>query len=619
VGAEPVADGVSFRVWAPGRRRVEVEIEGPGRPGRVALAAEADGYFARVVEGASVGQRYRYRLDGEEPALPDPASRFQPEGPHGPSEIVDPSKFVWTDARWRGPAADKAVAYEMHVGTFTPEGSWAAAESQLPALAALGITIIEMMPVAEFPGAFGWGYDGVQLFAPTRLYGRPDDLRRFIDRAHGLGIGVILDVVYNHLGPDGNYLKAFAPAYFTDRYANEWGEAINFDGPDAGPVRDFFLANAACWIEEFHFDGLRLDATQQIFDASPDNIMAAIVRRVRAAADGRSTLVVGENEPQHARLLRAPDDGGLGLDMLWNDDFHHSAMVALTGRAQAYYSDYRGAPQEFVSAARHGFLFQGQRYLWQKKPRGTPALDLSPDRLVTFLQNHDQVANSGRGHRIHVLAGAGRLRAMTALLLLGPGMPMLFQGQEFASSAPFLYFADHHGELAPLVSEGRRKFLSQFPSLADPAMQARLADPEDVATFERCRLDPAERERHAPALALHRDLIRLRREDPVLGHVPPGGIDGAVLAGEAFVLRLFGGDGDDRLLLVNLGRDLDLRPAPEPLLAPPEGGRWRLLWSSEHPDYGGAGTPPAEGDFGWHLPGHAALVMATRSEVPHGD
>jgi maltooligosyltrehalose trehalohydrolase len=620
VGAEPVAGGVAFRVWAPGRRRVEVAIEGPGAPRIEALQPEADGYFAATVAGAAAGQRYRYRLDGEAPGLPDPASRFQPEGPHGPSEIVDPAAFVWSDAGWRGPAARKPVAYELHVGTFTPEGTWAAAEAHLPALAELDITVIEMMPVAEFPGAFGWGYDGVQLFAPTRLYGRPDDLRRFVDRAHGLGIGVILDVVYNHLGPDGNCLKAFSPAYFTDRYYNEWGEAINFDGPDAGPVRDFFLANAAYWIEELHLDGLRLDAAQHILDASPDNILAAIVRRVRAAAGDRSTLIVGENEPQQARLLRAPEAGGYGLDMLWNDDFHHSAAVALTGRAEAYYGDYRGAPQELVSAARHGFLFQGQRFHWQKKPRGTPALDLSPDRLVTFLQNHDQIANSGRGTRIHALADPGRLRALTALLMLGPGMPMLFQGQEFAASAPFLFFADHHDGLAPLVSAGRRKFLSQFASLGDPEMQPRIVDPGHRRTFERCRLDWAERERHGEVLALHRDLIALRHDDPVLGHRPPGGLDGAVLSGEAFVLRFLGGAGDDRLLLVNLGRDLDLRPVPEPLLAPPEGASWRPLWSSEHPDYGGAGTPPPEGDLGWHLPGHSALAMTARAEVPpHGD
>ena len=264
------------------------------------------------------------------------------------------------------------------------------------------------MPVADFPGRFGWGYDGVDLFAPTRLYGRPMDFRRFVDRAHALGIAVILDVVYNHFGPDGNYLNLFSAAYFTDRYDNEWGDAINFDGPDAGPVREFFLANAGYWIDEYHLDGLRLDATQQIFDRSDDHIIAAIVRQVRPAGRGRTIFVVGENEPQHARLVRPPESGGYGLDALWNDDFHHSAMVALTGRREAYYSDYRGRPREFVAAAKYGFLYQGQHYPWQRKARGTPALDLPAEWFVVFLQNHDQVANSGTGQRGHALTSPGR-------------------------------------------------------------------------------------------------------------------------------------------------------------------------------------------------------------------
>jgi maltooligosyltrehalose trehalohydrolase len=311
---------------------------------------------------ARTGMRYSLRLDQGEAALPDPASRFQPEGPHGPSEIVDPGDFAWTDGAWRGRTREQLVIYEMHVGTFTPDGSWEAASRELRALAELGITCLEIMPVAEFPGRFGWGYDGVNLFAPTRLYGRPIDFRRFVDRAHAHGIAVILDVVYNHFGPDGNYLKLFSAAYFTDRYDNEWGEAINFDGPESGPSREFFVANAGYWIDEHHLDGLRLDATQAIFDRSEDHIIAAVARQVRSAGRGRTTFVVAENEPQHAKLARPAERGGYGLDALWNDDFHHSAMVALTGRHEAYYSDYRGRPHEFVAAAKHGFLYQGQRY-----------------------------------------------------------------------------------------------------------------------------------------------------------------------------------------------------------------------------------------------------------------
>src|ERR1051326_6697250 len=350
------------------------------------------------------------------------------------------------------------VACEMHAGTFTRAGTFAAAAGELRELARIGITLVEVMPVAEFEGRFGWGYDGVDLFAPTRLYGTPDDFRRFVDTAHACGVAVILDVVYNHLGPVGNYLRAFSPAYFTDRYDNEWGDAINFDGPDSGPVREFFLANASYWIDEFHLDGLRLDATQQIFDTSPRHVLLDIGVRARQAAGSRSIVIVAENEPQDTRLVRSPEEGGYGLEGVWNDDFHHSAIGAVTGRAEAYYSDTRGEPQELISAAKYGYLFQGQHYDWQRQPRGTTAWDLPPAAFVTFPQNHDQVANSARGLRGHQLTSPGRWRAMTALFLLMPGTPMLFQGQEFAASSPFLYFADFESDLAAAVRKGRGEF-----------------------------------------------------------------------------------------------------------------------------------------------------------------
>jgi maltooligosyltrehalose trehalohydrolase len=330
-GAELTRDGVHFRVWAPKAERIDVVIDGAGYP----LARESNDYFSGVVAGIAAGTRYGFRIDGDAKPVPDPASRFQPDGPHGPSEVVDPGAFAWTDHAWRGRALAGQVIYEMHVGTFTPEGTWAAAARELDELARIGVTVLELMPVAEFAGTFGWGYDGVALFAPTRLYGTPDDMRRFVDRAHRLGLAVILDVVYNHLGPDGNYLTRFSDRYFTDRYENEWGEPINFDGDDAAPVREFFVANAGYWIEELHLDGLRLDATQQIFDASSDPIVGDIVRRVRAAGGGRATIVVAENEPQDVTLVRAPERGGYGVDGLWNDDFHHTAHVAATGRRDA--------------------------------------------------------------------------------------------------------------------------------------------------------------------------------------------------------------------------------------------------------------------------------------------
>jgi maltooligosyltrehalose trehalohydrolase len=606
IGAELTEEGAHIRIWAPHAARVDVVHRGVDMP----LTREDDGYWSALLSGMRAGARYRVRLDGAETLYPDPASRFQPDGPHGESEVVDPAAFPWTDGAWRGVALAGQVIYEMHVGTFTAEGTWAAAMRELPALRRLGVTVLEMMPVAEFSGRFGWGYDGVDLYAPTRLYGRPDDLRRFVDRAHAEGLGVILDVVYNHLGPDGNYLKPFAPEYFSRRYENEWGEALNFDGEGADAVREFFVGNAGYWIDEFHFDGLRLDATQQIFDASPEHVIAAITRRVREAARGRATIVVAENEPQDVRGLRAVEEGGFGLDAQWNDDFHHAARVAATGSRPAYYSDFRGTPQEFISTVRSGFLYQGQPSAWQGKRRGTPTAGFSAARFVTFLQNHDQVANSARGERLHQLTSPGRHRALTALLLLAPATPMLFQGQEFSASAPFLYFADHAGELARLVRAGRVEFLSQFPGIATPEGRACLPDPAGLDSFARCKVDHGERERHPEALALHHDLLALRRADPAFAAQRADEIAGAVLDAAAFVLRFSGGGQGDRLLVVNLGPDLELDVIPEPLLAPPAGERWTLVWSSEHPRYGGCGTPAPDAITPWRVAAESAVVLA---------
>lgn len=623
IGANILPEGgTNFRVWAPRRRSVEVVVEGGadrGSNGQIfELEPEDHGYFSGVVRSIGDGALYRYRLDGGANLYPDPASRYQPEGPHGPSQVVDPKKFEWTDQNWRGLISRGQVIYEMHIGTFTRAGVWAAASLELNELAHLGITVVEVMPVADFPGRFGWGYDGVNLFAPSRLYGAPDDFRRFVDRAHAAGLGVILDVVYNHLGPDGNYLREFAEDYFTDRYTTDWGSAINFDGDNSGPVREYFAANAGYWVDEFHLDGLRLDATQNIYDLSGDHILAAITRRARSSAQGgrgRSIIIVAENEPQETILVRPSDQGGYGIDALWNDDFHHSAMVAMIGRNEAYYTDYLGKPQEFISAVKYGYLYQGQWYRWQEWRRGTPSLKVPPAAFVNFIQNHDQIANSGRGERCHQLTSPGLYRALTALMLLAPGTPMLFQGQEFAASSPFLFFADHNGELAPLVRKGRQEFLAQFPSLATPETWAILDNPCDERTFERSKLDLSERERNSAIYEMHRDLLSLRREDSVFGNPkgldrPAGGVDGAILSGEAFVLRFFGEDNDDRLLLVNLGLDLHLTPAPEPLIAPPERMEWRVLWSSEDPRYGGLGAPQLDTDENWVLPGHAAMALS---------
>jgi maltooligosyltrehalose trehalohydrolase len=614
IGAEATPSGVAFRVWAPRRSSVAVVFEGGSLP-ELTLERESGGYFSGVAAHATAGMRYRFRVDDDPKLYPDPASRFQPEGPHGPSQIVDPATFPWTDDAWRGVSSSRHMLYELHVGTFTPEGTWRAAERHLPHLAELGATILEVMPIAEFAGEFGWGYDGVDLFAPSHLYGSADDFRRFVDQAHRLGLGVILDVVYNHFGPDGCYHREFSLDYFTDRYVNDWGEAINFEGENAQPVREFVIANAAYWIQEFHLDGLRLDATQNVYDATPRHVLAEATAAARAAAGKRSIFVVAENEPQQAVYVRSPRDGGYGIDALWNDDLHHAAKVALTGHSEAYYTDYRGAPQEFISAIKRGYLYQGQWYRWQRARRGTPALDLDRRHFVSFLENHDQLANSGDGSRSHQLSDPGRYRALTGLLLLATANPMLFQGEEFSASSPFFYFADHRPDLAPVVAAGRKKFLAQFPSLASPTMQARIPDPVLRETFERSKLDWSECEHNSAALAMHRDLIRLRNDDRVLAN-PQTTIDGAVLGQQAFVLRFFDAERrDDRLLLVNLGSDLPLSPIPEPLLAEPERRAWHVAWSSEDPQYGGLGMQPPSYDAEWMLPGNCAIFLVPKERA----
>jgi maltooligosyltrehalose trehalohydrolase len=587
------------------------------------LEGEGNGYFSGSLSSAAAGTLYKFRLEGSGD-FPDPISRFQPAGPHGPSQVVDARRFAWSDGGWRGPMLPGAVIYELHVGTFTREGTYAAAAAHLAELVDIGVSIIEMMPVAEFPGRFGWGYDGVSLFAPSHLYGAPDDLRAFVDAAHAHGLGVILDVVYNHLGPDGNYLKEFSKHYFKGN--TEWGEALNFDGDESAAVRELFVMNAAYWIDEFHFDGLRLDATQQIFDTSTPHIVAVISECVRESARGRRTIVVAENEPQDAMLFRRRAQDGYGLDALWNDDFHHAATVALTGRDEAYYSGYRGTAQEFVSTAKYGFLYQGEWYRWQRARRGTPAFDVAPSQFINFIQNHDQVANSAFGIRVHRLTSPSRYRAMVALLLLLPQTPMLFQGQEFLASAPFLYFADHNPSLATLVRQGRAEFLGQFAHVATPEVTSRLTDPSSEETFVQCKLDWSERAEGGRAchLALVRDLIRLRRMDETLrgqavkdpenrdGGVLSRAIDGAVVGERAFVLRYFGERRElDRLLVVNMGQRLQPEPLADPLVAPPRGMVWRVLWSSEDPVYGGCGTPALDSDnCGWVLPPESTVLLA---------
>jgi maltooligosyltrehalose trehalohydrolase len=609
VGAEVQPDGSThFRVWAPDPREVALLVESAdGALRRVPLEQEGGGYYSTRVEHAGPGSRYRYLVDGD--ALADPSSRWQPDGPFGPSAVVDSAAFAWRTPL-QGASLAGQVMYELHPGTFTPEGTWRAAIEKLPLLADSGITTIEIMPVADYPGRFGWGYDGVFPYAPAHQYGTPDDFRAFVDAAHAIGLSVILDVIYNHLGPDGCVFARYAKAYFSRTYSNEWGEALNFDGPDSRPVREYFASNAAYWIDEYRLDGLRLDATQAIHDRSPRHIIAEIGCAARQAACGRPIVLIAESETQTARLVRPIDKGGYALDAVWNDDFHHSAVVAVTGRAEAYFSDHRGTPQELISAAKYGYLFQGQRYAWQKQARGTGAFDIPAQAFVTYIENHDQLANSGAGARLRCATSPGRYRALTTMMLLMPGTPLLFQGQEFGASTPFLFFADHNPELAAAVQKGRAQFVSQFPSLASPEMQACLPPPHDVVTFQRCKLDWAERETNSEWVRLFRDLLALRRGEDVFRAQDASMIDGAVLGAELFVLRYFADrPASERLLVVNFGAQVEAGSFAEPLVASPDDYQWSVQWSSEHPDYGGCGTPKVTSDAGWRIPAHAAVVL----------
>ncbi len=610
LGAQVESVGVRFRVWAPKRARVDVVLEDDGRS--FPLLKDEAGYFSGLVPIARAGMRYRYRLDNGE-AYPDPCSRYQPEGPHGPSLIIDPSAYEWRTAGWAGIRMPGQVIYELHVGTFTPEGTLDTAIGQLDELKDCGFTIIELMPLAEFPGRWNWGYDGVDLFAPAHVYGDPDALKRFVDAAHARGLGVILDVVYNHFGPDGNYLPVFSDLYVTDRHPNEWGQAVNYDGPGSGAVRDFVVQNACYWISEFRLDGLRLDAVHAIYDDSPVHVLAEVSKQAREAAGQRSIVLVAECETQLIETVTPIEQGGWGLDGVWSDDFHHVCRVAMTGRAEAYYSDYRGTAQELLSVITRGFLYQGQRSQWQKKPRGTLVKDEPAHAFIFYVQNHDQVANHLHGERIHAIVAPARYRALVALMLLAPETPLLFMGQEFAASAPFLFFADHHSELAAKVYEGRKKFLSEFPEYAAPDAQEVVPDPADESTFERSRLDLSERVRHAAVYRLHRDLLHLRREDAVLARQNRAALDGAMLGPQALVLRYRGSADHDRLLVVNLGPDLNFVPAPEPLLAPVAGGGWTLQWSSDHPRYGGPGIINPLCEHGWRIP--AAVATLFRAET----
>jgi maltooligosyltrehalose trehalohydrolase len=482
-GAQLENGAARFRLWAPKCRSVELVLGRDADSRGVPMTARADGFHETTVAHLAAGTAYAFRVDDGAP-VPDPASRANPWDVNGPSALVDPRAFEWPDARWRGRPWNEAVIYEMHVGTFTPEGTFAGATDKLDYLRDLGITAVEVLPIADFAGTRNWGYDGVLPFAPDAAYGTPEDFKRFVAEAHARGLMVILDVVYNHFGPEGNHLSRYAPQFFNPKHRTPWGDAINFDGEMNGPVRDFFVHNAAYWIEEFHLDGLRLDAVHAIMDDTGRHVVHDIAEAIRRAAHGdRFVHLILENDSNHAHFLaRRPEPHATAQ---WNDDWHHAAHVLLTGEEDGYYADYAGRGAWFMGRAMaEGYAYQGDPSPFRHgEIRGEPSRGLPPDAMIDFLQNHDQIGNRALGDRLAALAKPEALRLGMAALLLQPAIPMLFQGEEMATRVPFLFFCDFHGDLAKAVRDGRRKEFASFARFVDPALREKIPDPNAERTF----------------------------------------------------------------------------------------------------------------------------------------
>jgi maltooligosyltrehalose trehalohydrolase len=553
------------------------------------LTRQRDGTFVGFVPGVGAKTRYWYRLDGEGP-FPDPVSRYQPEGVHGPSQVVDPLGFRWSDARWRGIGLPELVVYELHVGTFTPRGTFAAAAERLPALRELGVTAIELMPVADWPGTRNWGYDGVALFAPARRYGSPDDLRQLVDRAHRLGIAVLLDVVYNHVGPDGAYLATFSPHYFSPRHRTPWGAAMNLDGRHSEMVRAFFIENALHWLHEYHLDGLRLDATHALIDNSPRHFLSELSGRVRRAGRPAAlrraapVLLIAEDHRNLATMLRAPRRGGWGLDAVWADDLHHHVRRALAGDHEGYYADFSGAMPDLAANLARGWFYCGQRAASHRRRRGTDPKGLAPRQFVVCLQNHDQIGNRAFGERLHHQIDAAAYRAASTLLLCAPETPLLFMGQEWGASTPFRFFTDHRPELGRMVTAGRRAEFKAFSAFADRRQRARIPDPQAARTFRASRLNWREVKSapHAAVRRLYRALLQLRRHAPLLRRATWRGFQARALDdwGIALVRR---GRGSETMVVVVALRSGGVADLTKWRVVPAaqRGQRWRLVLSTE--------------------------------------
>lgn len=508
IGATPLPDGSTrFRVWGPRAQKIRVVMPGSDRT-PAPLTPEGNGYFSGTVAGFGDGDRYSYLLD-DTLERPDPASRFQPEGVHGQSQIVDPNSYQWSDKGWRGLPLDQYIIYELHVGTFTPSGTFDGVISRLDYLVELGITAVELMPVAQFPGVRNWGYDGTFPFSPQNSYGGPEGLKRLVDACHARGLAVTLDVVYNHLGPEGNYLHAFGP-YFTDRYRTPWGDAFNFDGPDSDAVRSYFISNALYWITEFHIDALRLDAIHGIYDFSARHILQELAEAVRrqGAVLGRQAYLIAESDLNDVRVIKPSESGGYGLDAQWNDDFHHALRALLTGDRDGYYADF-GLFSDMVKSFKEGFVLSGGYSSYRRRRHGSSSADISPGRLVVFSQNHDQVGNRMCGERLGEHLTVQQLKLAVASVLLSPYLPLLFMGEEYAETAPFPYFVSHgDAGLVEGVRRGRQEEFSAFGNQGCPP------DPQSEATFLSAKLDQEQRllDGQRSIFDFYRELIRLRKE-----------------------------------------------------------------------------------------------------------
>jgi maltooligosyltrehalose trehalohydrolase len=615
-GAHVEGEATTFRVWAPASERVDVVVYGPDAEAVHEMRREDGGWFTTSVDGVGAGARYRFRLDGGD-AFPDPASRSQPEGVHGPSEVVDASAFRWTDGGWKGVPLEEMVIYELHVGTATPAGTFDGLIGKLDALCDLGVTALELMPVADFPGDRNWGYDGVFPWAPARAYGGAEGLRRLVGAAHERGLAVILDVVYNHLGPEGNYLHAVTGGrFFTDRHKTPWVYAVNYDGEGSEAVRGFVITNALHWVREYHVDGLRLDATHAIVDDGEPHLLRELADTVRDSVPvDRHVVLFAEDERNDRRVVTLIEEGGYGIHAVWADDFHHQVRSLTAGDDEAYFADYSGTVEDLAVTLRKGWFYEGQPSKVHGTPRGTPADGIPTPCFVHAIQNHDQVGNRAFGGRLGHDVPLPLYRAASAVLLLSPYTPLLWMGQEWHASSPFLYFTDHPEELGRLVTEGRRQEFSRFSAFSDPHVREGIPDPQSADTFQQSKLRWEERTKqpHVGILALYRELLALRRSHPALAERGRAAFAVACVAPGVLAMRRTG-EKDAAVLLVasfdgaaqvDLARTFETRA--------PGGKPWKVwLWTEDRRFAGDGGEVKLSGKGVLEMPGPGAVVLRTK-------